>query len=191
MTTLIVGLGNPGEEYEKTRHNIGARAAKEIARKFGFEFRRKILLKARAARGRISENEVVLLLPGTYMNLCGPCIVRAMKKYGVALDRLLILVDDIALPFGQLRLRTHGGTGGHNGLKSLQEALGTDQYARLRIGVGDRKEGDLASHVLSDFPLEEEKLVPKVLEQAAEVIELWLKEGLNRAMTNHRDDQKK
>lgn len=182
MTSLIVGLGNPGREYEKTRHNIGARCAKELARKFGFELRRKILLKAHVARGPVSGQEVVILLPAAYMNLSGPCVARAIKKYGTALDRLLVLVDDIALPFGQFRLRGHGGTGGHNGLKSIHEALGTDQYARLRIGVGDRTEGDLASHVLSNFPSEEEKLVPKVLEQAVEVIELWLNEGLNRAM---------
>ena len=182
MTALVVGLGNPGEEYERTRHNIGARAAKLLSRKFGAEFRRKILLKARVARAQVSGQELILLLPGTYMNLSGLCVLQAMNKYGIALGKLLILVDDIALPFGQLRLRGCGGSGGHNGLKSIQESLGTDQYTRLRIGVGDRKEGDLASHVLSNFPLEEEQLVPKVLEQAAEVTELWLIEGLNRAM---------
>jgi PTH1 family peptidyl-tRNA hydrolase len=180
--SLVVGLGNPGTTYEKTRHNVGGRALKLLAERYGLELRRKLLLQAKVVRGAVLEHDVVLLQPLAYMNMNGPVIAKALRIYGVSLERVLVLVDDITLPFGELRLRGQGGAGGHNGLKSVEAALGTNHYARLRIGVGDRKEGDLADYVLSPFTQEEEKLVLPVLERATKVIELWFTEGLNRAM---------
>ena len=184
MTALIVGLGNLGEMYERTRHNIGARVVKEFAERQGFILRRKLLLKAKTANGSISGQNLILLIPATYMNVSGPVVAGAMRKYRIRLEQLLVLVDDITLLFGELRLKGSGGTGGHNGLKSIEESLETQQYARLRIGVGDRTEGDLTDYVLSPFTDEEEKLVPSVLEQAIGASKLWLDEGLNRAMNS-------
>ncbi len=184
MAFLIAGLGNPGKAYEKTRHNIGFRAVDEIARRNNLILRKKMLIKGRTAQGIIREEKVYLLEPETYMNLSGHLVVKMMKKHGVALERLLVIVDDVAIPFGQIRLKSHSGTGGHNGLKSVEESLGTNAYVRLRIGVGDKKEGDLASHVLAPFTPNEEKLIPEILERAANVAEVWLTEGITSAM-NH------
>ncbi len=186
---LIVGLGNPGEAYEESRHNIGFQAIEEIARRYNLTLRKKLFMKGRLARGLIEGQKVFLLQPGTYMNLSGDAVVRAMMKESIELDHLLIIVDDIALPFGQLRLRTHSGSGGHNGLKSVEERLGTNSFARLRIGVGDRAEGDLASYVLASFTPEEQKLVPQTVEWAADIVKFWLTEGLTSAM-NHANTRK-
>jgi peptidyl-tRNA hydrolase, PTH1 family len=182
MTFLVVGLGNPGEAYGKTRHNIGARVIQELAQRRGIPLRRKFFWKAQLGRGFLWGQDLLLLIPSSYMNVSGPVIAGAMNKAGVLLDHLLILVDDVNLPFGRLRLKGEGGTGGHNGLKSLEEALGTEKYARLRIGVGNSGEGDLAEYVLSLFTAKEEELVPSILERAFKAIELWITEGLNRAM---------
>jgi peptidyl-tRNA hydrolase, PTH1 family len=181
---LIVGLGNPGKEYEESRHNIGFRAVDEFARRYGLTLRKKLFMKGRLAHGLVEGQKVFLLQPQTYMNLSGDAVTRVMRKQNIALEKLLVIVDDVALPFGQLRLRTQSGSGGHNGLKSIEEKLGTIDYARLRIGVGDRQEGDLASHVLAPFSREEEKLVPGILERASDVVKIWLTEGLTSAM-NH------
>lgn len=182
MAFLIAGLGNPGKAYGKTRHNIGFRAVEEIARKYALSFRRKLLIKGRVAHGLVQEKQLYLLEPETYMNLSGPLVAKMMKRHSIALEQLLVVVDDVALPFGQLRLRSASGSGGHNGLKSIEESLGTNAYARLRIGVGDRTEGDLASYVLAPFTPSEEKLIPEILERAADVADVWLTDGLTSAM---------
>ena len=179
---LIVGLGNPTKAYEKTRHNIGFRVVDEIAKRAGVNFRKKLLLKGRLAHGVIQGSDCYLLKPDTYMNLSGEAVVRCMRKHGIALENLLIILDDVALPFGQLRLKTHSGSGGHNGLNSIEASLRTMSYARLRIGVGDREEGDLASFVLDPFSPNEEKLLPEVVERAANAVEVWLTEGITSAM---------
>ncbi len=179
---LIAGLGNPGKAYEKTRHNIGFRAVEEIARRNALVFKKKLLLRGRVAQGLVQEKKLFLLEPETYMNLSGPMVAKMMKKHSIALENFLVIVDDISLPFGRIRLRSASGSGGHNGLKSVEESLGTNAYARLRIGVGDRKEGDLASYVLAPFTPNEEKLVPEVLERAADVANVWLTDGLTSAM---------
>lgn len=181
---LIAGLGNPGRKYEKTRHNIGFQVLEEVARKEGLELKRKLLLNGRLAHGLIEDRSVYLLEPGAYMNLSGQVIAKAMRKYGIEIDHLLVIVDDVALPFGQLRLRAQGSTGGHNGLKNIEENLKTNGYARLRVGVGEKREDDLASYVLAPFTSEEQKLVPEILERAAMIVKIWLTEGLTSAM-NH------
>jgi len=182
MAFLIAGLGNPGKAYEKTRHNIGFRVVEEIARKYSLALRKKLMLRGRMAQGVVGEKQFYLLEPETYMNLSGPLVAKVMKRHSIPLERLLVVVDDISIPFGELRLRSASGAGGHNGLKSIEESLGTNAYARLRIGVGDRKEGDLASYVLAPFTPNEEKLIPEILERAADVAEVWLTEGLTSAM---------
>ena len=179
---LIVGLGNPGKSYDKTRHNIGFRALAELARKHRLEFRKKADFKGSVAEGQIGNIPVLLLMPQTFMNESGEAVALMMRYYQIDLSRLLILADDVALPLGQLRMKINSGTGGHNGLKSIEDHLETNRYARLRIGVDDREEGDLSSHVLGKFSAEEEKLVPGVLERAVQSVEIWLDKGITSAM---------
>jgi peptidyl-tRNA hydrolase, PTH1 family len=181
---LIVGLGNPGKTYEKTRHNIGFRVVDEIARQSALTLRKKFLINGRLAHGLIEGCGVYLFQPGTYMNRSGEAVVRVVRKFGIEIENLLVVIDDVALPFGQLRLKTHSSSGGHNGLKSIEDNLGTNGYARLRIGVGDEREGDLASYVLAPFTPDEQKLVPEILGRAAMIAKIWLTEGLISAM-NH------
>jgi peptidyl-tRNA hydrolase, PTH1 family len=179
---LIVGLGNPGKAYEKSRHNLGFQTVEQIARIEKLEWRRKFLLKGRLAQWVVEDKCVYLFEPATFMNLSGVAVARAMRKYHIALEDLLVIVDDIALPFGQLRLKSHSGSGGHNGLKNIEENLNTNGYARLRIGVGEDRSVDLACHVLSPFTPAEQKLVPEILERAAMIVKMWLTEGLTSAM---------
>lgn len=181
---FIVGLGNPGKAYEKTRHNIGFQVVEELARQSALALRKKFLINGRLAHGLIEECDVYLFQPGTYMNRSGEAVARVMRKFGIEIENLLVIVDDVALPFGQLRLKTHSSSGGHNGLKSIEENLGTNGYARLRIGVGDDRDGDLASYVLAPFTPDEQKLVPEILGRAAMIAKIWLTEGLTSAM-NH------
>ena len=179
---LIVGLGNPGKAYERTRHNIGFAAVKKFASKYQLEFRNQLKFKGRVAEGRIGETPVVILMPLTFMNLSGEAVALLMSYLQIELSRLLIVVDDVDLDVGQLRMRINSGAGTHNGLKSVEEHLQTNRYARLRIGVGERLEGDLANHVLGRFSAEEEKLLPEILERAVQAIEIWLDQGITRAM---------
>jgi PTH1 family peptidyl-tRNA hydrolase len=179
---LIVGLGNPGKTYDRTRHNIGFAAVEALAHKHGLEFKKQLKFKGSLAVGKIGEDPVILLMPQTFMNLSGEAVALVMHYYQVDLSRLLIITDDIALPLGQLRIRINSSSGGHNGLKSVENCLQTNRYPRLRIGVGDRAEGDLADYVLAKFSQEEEKLIPGVLERVVQSIELWLDKGLTSAM---------
>ena len=177
---LIVGLGNPGKAYENTRHNVGFRIVEEIARQKEIVWRKKLILKAKEAKGE----GFYLLEPQNYMNLSGPVVAKMMKKHGISTEHLLVIVDDAALPFGKIRLKSHSGAGGHNGLRSIEACLQTNAYARLRIGVGGSGEGDLASHVLASFTPQEEALLPEIVDRAAGIAEIWFTEGLTSAM-NH------
>lgn len=179
---LIVGLGNPGKSYDKTRHNIGFAALEKLAKKDGLAFKKQLKFKGHVAEGQIGDDPVILLMPLTYMNLSGEAVALTMHYFQIDLSRLLVLVDDVALPLGQLRIRINSGSGGHNGLKSVEDCLQTNRYPRLRIGVGDRSQGDLADHVLSRFSPEEEKLIPGVLDRAVQAVEIWLDKGLTSAM---------
>ena len=180
---LIVGLGNPGKAYERTRHNVGFEAVSLLAKKHRLEFKKQLKFKGSIAEGQIGTTPTILLMPLTFMNLSGEAVALVMRYFAVDLSRLIILMDDVALPLGQLRIRINSGTGGHNGLKSVEEHLQTNRYARLRIGVGDREEGEiLADHVLGRFSQEEEKLLPGVLDRAVQAVEIWLDKGLTSAM---------
>ncbi len=182
MVALIVGLGNPGKAYKKTRHNVGFAAVDLLAQKYGLEFRKQLKFKGRLAEGKISEESVMLLKPETYMNLSGEAVALVMRYFQIELSRLLILSDDVALPLGQLRIRINSGSGGHNGLQSVEECLQTNRYPRLRIGVGDAGGDLLVEHVLGRFTEGEEILVPKVLERVVQAVEIWLDKGLTSAM---------
>ncbi len=179
---LIVGLGNPGKSYDGTRHNVGFAAVEKLAKKHGLEFKKRLKFKGALAEGHIGNDPVILLMPLTFMNLSGEAVALVMRTFEIDLSRLLIAVDDVALPLGQLRIRINSGSGGHNGLKSIEECLQTQRYARLRIGVSDRCEGELADYVLSRFSKEEKKLLPEILERGVQAMEIWLDQGLTSAM---------
>ena len=180
-----MGLGNPGPEYDETRHNAGFRLADHLVSRWRFgPFTRGE--RARQAEGVVDGQPVVILKPQTYMNRSGAALasLRAHQEFDPAAD-LLILVDDVALPVGKFRLRGAGTAGGHNGLKSIEGALQRQDYARLRIGVGPVPEGltELADFVLGRFEPEEWKAVGDLLDPMSEAIECWLAEGIERAMS--------
>jgi len=179
---LVVGLGNPGKSYERTRHNVGFAAVEKLAQKHGLFFKKELKFKGELAEGQIGADSTMILKPLTFMNLSGEAVALVMRYYEIDLSRLLIVTDDVDIPLGQLRIRINSGPGGHNGLKSVEEHLQTIRYARLRIGVGDREKGELVDHVLGRFSLEEEKLVPGVLERVIQAIEIWLDKGITSAM---------
>lgn len=177
---LIVGLGNPGAAYEHTRHNVGFRVIKALAQKYGIELRPALTIaKGSLGDGVIEGKSVRLLLPLTYMNESGLAVRRCCDYFKIGREKLIVVVDDVALPFGALRLREEGSSGGHNGLKSVAAHLSSEEYARLRLGIGDRTSGDLADHVLARFSAEEEKEMPAIIDRAVEALEKWLKEKVN------------
>ena len=179
---LVVGLGNPGRAYEETRHNIGFQILSLFAAKQRWAFRNVAALQSNIAQGVIGEKKILLLQPLTYMNSSGEAVRGCVNYFKVGLTQMMVVCDDIAIPFGALRMKTCGSSGGHNGLKSIESHLGTQAYARLRVGVGDRLHGDLADYVLAPFKEEEKQTLPKIVEQAASALECWLNKGIVQAM---------
>ena len=180
---VIVGLGNPGPEYDATRHNVGWWAADRCA--YDWElgpFRREG--RALQTEGTVAGMEVTVLKPLTYMNRSGQALrfLHEVEGFDCARD-LLVVVDDAALEVGRVRFRPRGSPGGHNGLRSVSGALGTDEYPRLRIGVGTKPEGaDLSDWVLSPMPVEDEDVVVGLLPELTRAVEVWLAEGTEAAM---------
>jgi PTH1 family peptidyl-tRNA hydrolase len=189
---LIVGLGNPGEEYTKTRHNIGFQCVNELARRHGFDFSKK-LTKARLAEGQIAGQRVVLAKPFTYMNLIGQSIVGLCNWYKITpAEELLVIYDDLDLPFGTLRLRERGSAGTHNGMKSVIGLLGTQAFPRIRFGVGQGPPGrNAADYVLGRFTREEQAELPAIIGRAADAVEVILREGFTTAMNRFNAPEKK
>ena len=176
MKKVVVGLGNPGSRYEKTRHNIGWMVLDRLADRTGSGGRAKARDGAATVRGRLDDGELVLVKPTTYMNLSGIAVRKVLARERVPLDELLIVVDDMALPFGRLRLREHGSAGGHNGLRSIIGELETDAFARLRVGIGAPPRGAV-EHVLGDFAHAEQRDLDAVLDAAADAVEQWARAG--------------
>lgn len=180
---ILVGLGNPGSQYTMTRHNLGWRVASAFADKYGFPFKEDKKFNAHVAKGVVGDTTVYILLPTTYMNLSGQSVSAFLNFYKLPQEDALILVDDSALDFGQMRVRTSGSAGGHNGLKSIEQHLGGQHYPRLRLGIGQQsRERDLSDHVLGRFTSEEQTLLPKLEERAIEAIELLLKKDIEHVM---------
>ncbi len=181
LTWLIAGLGNPGRQYAATRHNIGYMVADELARQLPPGERRHRfdgeIIETSGPQGR-----VVLLKPETFMNLSGNAVSAAARWYRVPPERLLVIHDDLDLPFGQLRLRARGSSGGHNGLASVIARMGTGEIPRLRIGIGRPEHGNTIPYVLSRFSSEEERALPDVIELAAEAARSWYEHGIDAAM---------
>jgi PTH1 family peptidyl-tRNA hydrolase len=181
---LVAGLGNPGAEYARTRHNAGFMAIERFGLRFCAEWKEQIRFHSRVARIETSGRKVILCEPQTFMNASGQAIAPLAGFYKVSPDRLLVAVDDADLPFGQIRLRGDGSSGGHHGLQSIEEQLGTRQFARLRIGIGrtDRALREITGHVLGRFSSDEAELLDKVLERCASQIECYLSHGIQKAM---------
>ena len=182
---VIVGLGNPGKEYERTRHNVGWWVLDHLADVWHLERWRRDG-EARVVSGNVGGVPVRLVKPQTYMNLSGAALRPYLRRTGWSPQRdLLIVVDEAALPLGAFRLRAGGSSAGHNGLKSIQAALGHQEYARLRIGVGPqpgRQRGDLADYVLSDFGKADAAVVKDLMPTFTDAIETWLAEGIEVTM---------
>jgi PTH1 family peptidyl-tRNA hydrolase len=184
---LVVGLGNPGTKYEGTRHNIGFMALEQMASREGFSFRQQSKLHGLAAEHGIGESRLRLLMPQTYMNDSGRSIRAALDWFGFTPEQLLVLVDDMDIPLGRLRLRAQGSAGGHNGLRSTIQHLGTQAFPRLRIGIGApadnpaERRARTVSHVLGPFSRAEQSEVDAVLDGVLEAIQRIQRQGLDRA----------
>lgn len=180
---LIVGLGNPGKEYEKTRHNMGYFVVDELARRAGLSFGRTER-KARIADGLIAGKRILLAKPQTYMNLSGEAVRPLVDFYKIDLTQVLVIADDLDIPLGTLRLRKTGSHGGQNGIRNIIQHLGTQDIARLRCGIG-RPPGqmDAAAYVLRPFAGDDAILAAQVTDKAADAVETWLREGIDAAMT--------
>ena len=176
MKKIVVGLGNPGSRYEKTRHNIGWMVLDRLADRAGSVGRVKSRDGAATVRGRIDDVELILVKPTTYMNLSGEAVRKALARERAPMKELLVVVDDMALPFGRLRMKSKGSAGGHNGLRSIIGEMATDSFARLRVGIGAPSTGAV-EHVLGDFASAEQRHLAIILDAAADAVLLWAKDG--------------
>jgi peptidyl-tRNA hydrolase, PTH1 family len=183
---LIVGLGNPGDEYRGTRHNVGFMVADTIATRhaLGWRHRDQVLLAK-----NFGADAFLVAKPLTYMNRSGDVVGELMRYYGVGPEDLLVIVDEAALPFGRLRARARGSAGGHNGLKSIIERLETTEFARLRLGVGrGDPRRDLADHVLARFEPDERAELEAFIARAADAAEMFAVEGIEKVMNQYNPD---
>jgi PTH1 family peptidyl-tRNA hydrolase len=192
---LVVGLGNPGDRYRATRHNVGFEVIDELARRHGLHDaadQAKSPADAHVLRWRRPDAPVLLAKPLTYMNLSGGAVQELCHFFKVEASDLLIVCDDVNLPSGKLRARASGSEGGHNGLRSIAEALGSIDFARLRVGVGrgDTRR-DLADHVTAEFEPDERPGIVIAIARAADAVETWISDGLATVMnTFNRDEEK-
>ncbi len=180
---IIAGLGNPEQKYDHTRHNVGFSVIDVLAQKYGIEMTGHDF-KALTGKGRINGQQVLLMKPLTYMNLSGEAIWPAAAFYKIdPATELVVISDDIDLSVGEIRVRAKGSAGGHNGLKNIIAQLGTEQFPRVRVGVGGKPEGgDLVAHVLGKFSKDEEKILEQVREAAADAAVKVLEDGAEAAM---------
>lgn len=183
---LIAGLGNPGTKYEGTRHNIGWQVIDELAEKYNIRVLES-KFKGLVGKGMIGSEKVLLLKPLTYMNLSGESIAEAVRFYKIdETTELIVIADDISLDVGQIRIRKKGSAGGHNGLKNIIAQLGHENFARIKMGVGEKPAGyDLADYVLGHFSKEEEKIMEESRKTAVKAIEAILAEDIDKAMNRY------
>ena len=190
---LIVGLGNLGQGYANNRHNVGFICLSHFARTQGIRFDKK-QGKARVGTGEVAGNKVVLAKPQTYMNLSGESVSRLIKKFDINLDDLLVIHDDLDLPLGKIRIRLGGGSGGHNGVDSIINELGSQDFIRLRVGIGrpaenkgttEPSDDEIITYVLGDFTPDEKQAITQVIPRVTEAILCLLTEGLTAAMNRY------
>ena len=186
---LIVGLGNPGAEYERTRHNVGWMVVDAFARKFRIDVTRHEK-SAHTGTGRVAGGAVMVARPLTYMNLSGDAVRLLVNAYLDSPDDLMVVYDDIDLPLGRLRIRPSGSSGTHNGMRSIVEVLGTERFPRLRVGIGQSDDGPLRDYVLDEFTSEEQPVVDRAIARAVDALVLFARGDLRRAMNEfNRDEQ--
>ena len=178
---MVVGLGNPGREYADTRHNIGFRVVDSLAQKLKIDVKKR-KFAARFGRGESGDKKLILLKPWQFMNQSGSAVAKAMAFYKLSVGGLLVVSDDMALAVGAVRLRAKGSAGGHNGLADVIEKLGTDQFGRLRVGIGKSDRVDDVDYVLSRPSEKERLLLDKATERAQEAVLCWVEHGIETAM---------
>lgn len=177
---LIVGLGNPGDEYRHTRHNVGFDVIDLLSSKYNISVNR-IKFRGMYGEGNIMNEKVIILKPATYMNLSGESVAEVVNFYKIPKENIIIVYDDISLEIGRLRIRNNGSAGGHNGIKNIILNLSTEEFSRIKVGVGQPK-GNLVSHVLGKFSKEEREVVGKMVEASADAVVTIIKEGASTAM---------
>ena len=181
---LVAGLGNPGKPYEGTRHNAGFEVIDRLAAAVGTEVKKK-RFAALVGEAQVQGRTLLLIKPQTYMNRSGQAVAAAMGFYRLPLERLLVITDDAALEPGRLRLRAKGSAGGHNGLADIIEKVNSQDFARLRVGIGLSGGGDMADYVLSRPPAKEREILDRAIETAVQAALCWITEGLDAAMNRY------
>jgi len=183
---LVVGLGNPGDRFAETRHNVGFQVADEIAERKNVPIQR-LKYKALTNTTEFGGTRILLMKPVTYMNLSGEAVGEAARFFKVPPERVLVISDDVSLPLGKLRIRRSGSAGGHNGLKNIIQHLGTDQFPRLKVGVGEKPHPDyeMADWVLSKFAGEDRRRMEETVKRAADAVEAILTLGVDEAMSRY------
>jgi len=183
---LIVGLGNPGREYSLTRHNIGFMVLEKLAGGNSARFRPNRRFKALTGEAVIEKQSCYLAMPQTFMNVSGNSVRSIVNWLKVGLNEILLVVDDIALPFGEIRIRPKGSDAGHKGVRSVIDCLGTNQFSRMRIGILNRNNiKDYSRYVLSGFTKREQKKLPDILRCSSQACECWVREGVEKAMNRY------
>jgi PTH1 family peptidyl-tRNA hydrolase len=185
---LIVGLGNPGAEYERTRHNVGWHVLDAFARKFRIDITRHEK-NALTGSGRVAGGSVMVAKPLTYMNLSGDAVKLLTNAYLESTDDLMVVYDDIDLPLGRLRIRPNGSAGTHNGMRSIISTINSEKFPRLRVGIGSAEQGRLRDYVLDDFTAEEQPVVDRAIERAVDALLLFARGDLKRAMNQFNRDE--
>ncbi len=180
---LIVGLGNPEKKYEATRHNFGFLVVCYLAKELGCEFSKRAALQSFIAHATVGGKKVFLALPTTYVNNSGAALKAITRRENIALENILVVCDDLNLSFGDMRLRPEGADGGHNGLESIINEVGSRAFARLKIGIGrPAQKEDIVQFVLSDFTSAEKKELTAIIEKAAQCSVTWVTDGIHKAM---------
>ena len=181
---IIAGLGNPGKEYENTKHNVGFLTIDILAEKYDIKVN-KIKFKGLIGEGMIGTEKVILVKPQTYMNLSGQCVREIVAFYKLDMEDLVVIYDDIDLPMGNLRIRKKGSAGTHNGMRSIIYDLQDDGFPRVRVGIGGERKGDLANYVISGFSGDDRKLIEEAIVKAADAVTCLVEYGIDRAMVDY------
>ena len=181
---IIVGLGNPGKQYENTRHNMGFLAVDLLAEKYNIEVN-KIKFKALVGKGRIAGQKVLLVKPQTYMNLSGEAVRQAMDFYKIDPEELIVIYDDIDIPTGTFRIRKKGSPGTHNGMRNIFQHIQTNDFPRIRVGIGSGKKANLAGYVTGGISKSEQEILADVLKNSADAAACIIEKGIDKAMNEY------